>query len=65
MRGMRIVLVLDVKKEPNELSDPFAKVGAERADNGIINPPEFFHKNIFLDKIVDSNIQYKCRKLFI
>ena len=42
--------VLDVKKVANELSGPFAKVGAPQADNDSSNPPEIFHKHVFLAK---------------
>ena len=44
---MRIVRVLDITKVANELSGPFAKVGAPQTDNDSSSPPEIFHKNIF------------------
>ena len=44
---LRIVRVLHVHKVADELSDPFANVGAQQADNDSSNPPENFHKNGF------------------
>ena len=49
----RIVRVLDVKKVADELSGAFVKVGAPQADNDNSNPPENFHKNVFLAKSFD------------
>ena len=65
MITMRIVWVLDVKKVANELSSPFAKVGAPRSDNDNSNPPENFHKNVFPAKSFDWNTLYSYRKLYI
>ena len=62
---MRIVLVLDVRKVANELSGPFAKVGAAQAENGSSNPSEFFHKNIFLVKSFDLNTLFSYHNLYI
>ena len=62
---MRIVWVLDVKRVSNELSGPLAKVGASQADNDSSNPPETFHKNVFLAKSYNWSILNSCRKLYI
>ena len=49
MIAKRNVLVMDVKIVAFELSDPFAKVGAQQADNGnSSSPPEVFHTSVFL-----------------
>ena len=48
MIPMKIVCVLAVNKVSYDLSGPFAKFGASQADNDTSNPPDFFHKNIFL-----------------
>ena len=55
---MRIVWVLDVKKVANELSGP-------QADNENSNPPEIFHKNVFLTKSFDWNTLYGYLILYI
>ena len=53
MITMRNVRVMDVNKVVNELSCPYAKVGAPQADNDSSNPPENFHKNVFIAKSFD------------
>ena len=47
---------MDAKKIAYELSGPFAKIGALQADNDRSNPPESFHKNLFLAKSFDWTI---------
>ena len=47
---MRVAWVLDANRVAIELSGPFAKAGASQTDNDSSNPPEIFHKNIFLLK---------------
>ena len=47
---MRTVKVFVVKKVAYELSGPYVKVVAPQADNDSSNPPENFHKNIFLSQ---------------
>ena len=56
---------MDVKKVANELSGPFAKVGAPQADNDSGNPSEMFHKNVFLTKIFDWTTLYSYHNLYI
>ena len=53
--------VLDVKKVANELSDPFANVGAPQADNDSSNPPK---KMFFLANCFDWNILYSYFEWF-
>ena len=50
MLTMSSLWVLDVKKVKYELFGPLAEVGAPQADNDSSNPPENFHKNVFLVK---------------
>ena len=45
--AVRIVRVMNVKKVSNELSGPFAKVGALESDNDSSSPSENVHKNCF------------------
>ena len=59
MISMRNVSVLHIKKVANELSGPFAKVGALQADNDSSNPSETFYKNIFLTKRFDLSLFYQ------
>ena len=47
MITINTVWVLDVKKGANELSGPFAKVGAPQANSDRSDPLEIFHKNVF------------------
>ena len=65
MKTMRIVWVLDVEKVENELSGPFAEVGAPQTDNESSNPHEIFHKNIFLVQFFYLNTLLSYRKLYI
>ena len=66
MIAMRMVWVLDVKKAANELSGPFAEVGTLQADSiDSSNPSVHCHKNVFLVKSFDWNIQNSFYKLFI
>ena len=55
---------MDVKKIAYELSGPFAKVGAPKADKDISNLFQNFQKNVFVAKSFDSNIRYSYRSLF-
>ena len=65
MITMKTVWILNVKKVSNELSGPFAKVRALQADKDSRNPPEIFHKDIFLAKSFDWNTLYCFRKFCI
>ena len=64
MKTKRIIQILVVKKVTYELTGPVAKIGAPQADNDSSDPPEIFHKNVFLTKTFDLIILYSCWKMF-
>ena len=65
MITMCIVWVFDVKKIENELSGPFAEVGAPQSDNYSNNLPKIFHKICFFPKSFDWNTPLSYCKLYI
>ena len=66
MINMRIVCVfLTFIKVASELSGPFAKIEAPQAGKDCSNPPEFFHKNVFLAKSFYWNILYSYGKYLV
>ena len=46
--AMRICESWTSKKLAYELSSPYVEVGGPQAGNNSSNPPEYFHKNVFI-----------------